>query len=150
MAAVGGTTAGATVAQATDHHEDLDRPRTIEENGIEITKWDCSRVIIEDHTGQADSVNVLVVYMGHEMMADPDDPPQLLPFDLQTGGILPEFDGRLDVNVNEYTDVVQPAYGSVVIDEVTVYDTGGDMDTVRVSWPRDEWDCDYVMEQEVE
>ncbi|WP_148221938.1 hypothetical protein [Natrialba magadii] len=150
LAALGSVAAGTTVAQAHEHHEEFDRPRTIEENGIEFTKWDCSRVIIEDHTGRADFVNILVAYFGLEMLSEPDDEPQRLAYDLSTGHVLPELDGRLDINVNDYTDEVQPEYGSIVISTVGVYNTDRDEQMALISWPIDEWECDYVMQHEVE
>lgn len=150
LAALGSVAAGSTAAKATDHHEDLDRPRTIEENGIEFTKWDCSRVIIEDHTGRADHVNILVRYLGLEMLSDPDDEPTRLSQDLSTATSLPELDGRVDINVNDYADEVQPERGSIVITDITVRDTDSEEMLAQVAWPIDEWDCDYVMQQEVE
>ncbi|ARS89811.1 hypothetical protein [Natrarchaeobaculum aegyptiacum] len=150
LAALGSVAAGSTAAKATDHHEDLDRPRTIEENGIEFTKWDCSRVIIEDHTGRADHINILVRYLGLEMLDDPDDEPQRLVQDLSTATSLPELDGRVDINVNEYAHEVRPERGSIVISEIRVSNSDGEGQLAHVVWPSDEWDCDYVMHQEVE
>lgn len=141
----GAITTGSATAQDRDPSE-YDRPRTVEENGVEITLWDCSRVVVD---GPAEIAQIVVYVQYYDFYADYYDSPEPVHGTLNTYS----FDMPVDIRVNDHIREFDPVDGSVIIEAVNVYTSVADRipqnadedRLVSIRWPQDEWDCFEVI-----
>ncbi|WP_254526026.1 hypothetical protein [Natrinema caseinilyticum] len=142
--ALGGiVTTGTAIAQDRDPSE-YDRPRTIEENGVEITQWDCSRAIL-DGPNEIVQIIVAVQYNGISQPEGIRD---------TVSGLLDvhNFDLPVDIRVNDHLDEFDPLDGSVIIEGVSIYNSLGERTPLTTdpgliatfAWPIGEWECHEV------
>ncbi|ELY52111.1 hypothetical protein [Natronolimnohabitans innermongolicus] len=147
LAAVGATSGvgfvGATVSAQDRDPTDYDRPRTLEDGGVEVTMHDCSRVLVDGDSTRVDRIDVHVMYPRYgdssETWLDVLD-------DILT---VTGFDLPVDINVNAHLDEFDPPEGAAIITHVEVHGPDGDT-VVSHRWPTNEWDCREITYSDID
>ncbi|ELY47285.1 hypothetical protein [Natronorubrum sulfidifaciens] len=139
----------AEIATADDRDpSEYDRPRTVSENGVEITKWDCSRVLIDGDPDQVGTIRIGVEYVIDYWRDELETQTAMdsieigypeLPEDINTNEYVPE--------AGAYADADRLSY--VIIYMVSVADHAG-RTVAELDWPTEEWDCREMMDATVE
>ncbi|ADD07329.1 uncharacterized protein Nmag_3788 (plasmid) [Natrialba magadii ATCC 43099] len=146
LSSISATAIGSGIATVTTA-QDYDRPRTVVENGVEFTKWDCTRIIVDTNRDDLAEVWVQVQYIAEYWREELDTTTHMERVTATYYG------DELDINTHRRVPI-EGAYAGAdrlswtIIRDVTAVDQYG-TEIASVEWPIEEWNCISMMEETI-